>query len=146
MPVPISLSGSYDEKHAKAAHQWQNNITSVGQRFNSVHEFREALRKYAIAHQFAFKYKKNDSHRVTVKCKAEGCPWRIHASRLSTTQLICIKKMNPSHTCEGSVLATGYQATRSWVASIIKEMLKIFPNYKPKDILLMISNRNMESS
>lgn len=135
MAMPISFTGPYDEKHAKAAQQWQNNITGVGQRFNSVHEFREALRKYAIAHQFAFKYKKNDSHRVTVKCKAENCPWRIHASRLSTTPLICIKKMNSTHTCEGSVLATGYQATRSWVASIIKEKLKVFPNYKPKDIV-----------
>ncbi|KAL3635155.1 hypothetical protein CASFOL_019702 [Castilleja foliolosa] len=136
MPLPISTIGSsYDEKHAKAAQQWQNNITGVGQRFNSVHEFRESLRKYAIAHQFAFKYKKNDSHRVTVKCKSEGCPWRIHASRLSTTPLICIKKMNSAHTCEGSALATGYQATRSWVASIIKEKLKVFPNYKPKDIV-----------
>lgn len=134
-PVPIAFANPYDEKLAKASQQWQNNITGVGQRFNSVHEFRESLRKYAIAHQFAFKYKKNDSHRVTVKCKEEGCQWRIHASRLSTTPLICIKKMNPTHTCEGSALATGYQATRSWVASIIKEKLKIFPNYKPKDIV-----------
>lgn len=123
------------EKHAKGAQQWQNAITGEGQRFSSVHEFREALRKYAIAHQFAFKYKKNDSHRVTVKCKAEGCPWRIHASRLSTTQLICIKKMNPTHTCEGAVVTTGHQATRSWVASIIKEKLRVFPDYKPKDIV-----------
>ncbi|KAA8545309.1 hypothetical protein F0562_020093 [Nyssa sinensis] len=135
MPPSLPFVGSNDEKHIKAAQQWQNNITGVGQRFNSVHEFREALRKYAIAHQFAFRYKKNDSHRVTVKCKAEGCPWRIHASRLSTTQLICIKKMNATHTCEGAVVTTGYQATRSWVASIIKEKLKVFPNYKPKDIV-----------
>lgn len=139
LPAEISpilpFVGSNDEKHVKAAQQWQNTITGVGQRFSSVHEFRELLRKYAIAHQFAFRYKKNDSHRVTVKCKAEGCPWRIHASRLSTTQLICIKKMNPTHTCEGAVVTTGHQATRSWVASIIKEKLKVFPNYKPKDIV-----------
>ncbi|KAM7272944.1 hypothetical protein ACFE04_027608 [Oxalis oulophora] len=101
-------------KHAKGAQQWQDTITGVGQRFSGVHEFRESLRQYAIAHQFAFKYKKNDSHRVTVKCKAEGCPWRIHASRLSTTQLICIKKMNPDHTCDGVAVTTGHQATRSW--------------------------------
>ncbi|XP_011016713.1 PREDICTED: uncharacterized protein LOC105120229, partial [Populus euphratica] len=112
-PLEISLIlpllASNDEKHAKGAQQWQNTITGVGQRFGSVHEFRESLRKYAIAQQFTFRYKKNDSHRVTVKCKAEGCPWRIHASRLSTTQLICIKKMNPTHTCEGSVVTTGHQ-------------------------------------
>ncbi|KAF5946785.1 hypothetical protein HYC85_017013 [Camellia sinensis] len=105
MDIPIEVHplltsvGSIDENHSKVAQQWQNNITGVGQRFNSVHEFRETLRKYAIANQFAFKYKKNDSHRVTVKCKAEGCPWRIHAS------------------------------------SIIKEKLKVHPNYKPKDIV-----------
>jgi len=115
--------------------QWQNTITGVGQRFKNVGEFREALRKYAIANQFGFRYKKNDSHRVTVKCKAEGCPWRIHASRLSTTQLICIKKMNPTHTCEGAGGINGLQTSRSWVASIIKEKLKVFPNYKPKDIV-----------
>ncbi|KAF2324079.1 hypothetical protein GH714_006521 [Hevea brasiliensis] len=124
-PLDISpilpLVDSIDDRHAKGAQQWQNTITGVGQRFSSVNEFRESLRKYAIAHQFAFWYKKNDSHRVTVKCKAEDCPCRIHASRLSTTQLICVKKMNPTHTCEGSVATTGYQATRSWVASIIKE-------------------------
>ncbi|XVF05886.1 hypothetical protein REPUB_Repub06bG0000700 [Reevesia pubescens] len=131
--LPLAVSAS--EKNAKLALQWQNTITGVGQRFSGVHEFRESLRKYAIANQFAFRYKKNDSHRVTVKCKAEGCPWRIHASRLSTTQLICIKKMNPTHTCEGASLTTGHQATRSWVASIIKEKLKVFPNYKPKDIV-----------
>lgn len=134
-PVPISFIDSYDEKLAKSAQHWQTNITGVGQRFRSVHDFREALRKYAIANQFAFKYKKNDSHRVTVKCKAEGCPWRIHASRLSTTQLICIKKMTPTHTCEGSVVTNGHHATRSWVASIIKDKLRDFPNYKPKDIV-----------
>ncbi|XP_010551020.1 PREDICTED: uncharacterized protein LOC104821747 [Tarenaya hassleriana] len=131
-PVP---SPKGEKLVAKAAQQWQNTITGVGQRFNSVTEFREALRKYAIANLFAFRYKKNDSHRVTVKCKAEGCPWRIHASRLSTTQLICIKKMNPSHTCEGSGGTNGLQASRSWVASIIKEKLKVFPNYRPKDIV-----------
>lgn len=130
--MPLS---SNEEKLARGALQWQNTITGVGQRFSSVHEFRESLRKYAIAHQFAFKYKKNDSHRVTVKCKAEGCPWRIHASRLSSTHLICIKKMNSTHTCDGAVGTTGHQATRSWVASIIKEKLKAFPDYKPKDIV-----------
>ncbi|CAN6922149.1 unnamed protein product [Brassica oleracea] len=115
--------------------QWQNTITGLGQRFKNVGEFRESLRKYAIANQFGFRYKKNDSHRVTVRCKAEGCPWRIHASRLSTTQLICIKKMTPSHTCEGAGGFNGLQTSRSWVASIIKEKLRVFPNYKPKDIV-----------
>ncbi|XP_007035999.2 PREDICTED: uncharacterized protein LOC18603776 [Theobroma cacao] len=129
--MPINF---IDEKHHKAAQLWENTITGVDQRFSSFSEFREALHKYSIAHGFAYRYKKNDSHRVTVKCKSQGCPWRIYASRLSTTQLICIKKMNTKHTCEGAAVKAGYRATRGWVGSIIKEKLKVSPNYKPKDI------------
>ncbi|PPD78823.1 hypothetical protein GOBAR_DD24231 [Gossypium barbadense] len=94
-------------EHHKAAQVWENTISGVDQRFNSFNEFREALHKYSIAHGFAYRYKKNDSHRVTVKCKAQGCPWRIYASRLSTTQLICIKKMNTMHTCGGAAVKAG---------------------------------------
>ncbi|XP_028760035.1 uncharacterized protein LOC114718769 [Neltuma alba] len=133
-PLSCIPSCAMDDKHQKAAQQWENTITGVDQRFNSFSEFREALHKYSIAHGFAYRYKKNDSHRVTVKCKSQGCPWRIYASRLTTTQLICIKKMNTKHTCEGAALKAGYRATRGWVGSIIKEKLKISPNYKPKDI------------
>ncbi|KAK7264792.1 hypothetical protein RJT34_32403 [Clitoria ternatea] len=133
-PARSICSVANEDKHCKAAQQWENTITGVGQRFNSFSEFREALHKFSIAHGFAYKYKKNDSHRVTVKCKCQGCPWRVYASRLSTTQLICIKKMHYNHTCEGSVVKAGYRATRGWVGSIIKEKLKDSPNYRPKDI------------
>lgn len=129
-----ACSFNNEEKHRRAATQWENIITGVDQRFNTFAEFREALHKYSIAHGFTYKYKKNDSHRVTAKCKTEGCPWRIYASRLATTQLICIKKMNPEHTCAGATVKAGYRATRGWIGSIIKEKLKVSPNYKPKDI------------
>ncbi|EYU31645.1 hypothetical protein MIMGU_mgv1a001707mg [Erythranthe guttata] len=129
-----ACSFSNEDRHRRAATQWENIITGVDQRFNTFAEFREALHKYSIAHGFTYKYKKNDSHRVTAKCKTEGCPWRIYASRLATTQLICIKKMNPEHTCEGATVKAGYRATRGWIGNIIKEKLKVSPNYKPKDI------------
>lgn len=130
----VTPTDTNDEKQRRAAMQWENTITGVDQRFSSFTEFREALHKYSIAHGFTYKYKKNDSHRVTVKCKLEGCPWRIYASRLATTQLICIKKMSSKHTCERAAVKAGYRATRGWVGNIIKEKLKLSPNYKPRDI------------
>ncbi|CAH2044684.1 unnamed protein product, partial [Thlaspi arvense] len=133
-PLPENFVLSDEKQHVRPAQQWENTITGVDQRFNSFTEFRDALHKFSIAHVFTYKYKKNDSHRVSVKCKAQGCPWRITASRLSTTQLICIKKMNPRHTCERAVVKAGYRATKGWVGSLIKEKLKAFPDYKPKDI------------
>ncbi|KAL5700412.1 hypothetical protein ACHQM5_025856 [Ranunculus cassubicifolius] len=138
-PIDIGVDKSYpvisfEAKHHKATKEWETIITGVNQRFSNAHEFRETLRKYSIAHGFAYVLKKNDPLRVTAKCKSEGCPWRIHASRLSTTPFFCIKKMTAEHTCEGSVVTSGYQATTSWVASIIKDKLRESPNYKPKDI------------
>ncbi|KAM3321692.1 hypothetical protein P3S67_002843 [Capsicum chacoense] len=133
----VVYPGSNDENNEKtrrAATQWENTITGVGQRFNSFAEFREALHKYSIAHGFTYRYKKNDSRRVTAKCKVEGCSWCIYASRLPTTQLICIKKMNGKHTCDGAAVKAAYRSTRGWMGSIIKEKLKVAPNYKPKDI------------
>ncbi|GKU96085.1 hypothetical protein SLEP1_g9364 [Rubroshorea leprosula] len=60
------------------------------------------------------RYKKNDNLCVTVKCKAQGCPWQIYASTVATTQLIRIKKMNSKHTCKGAAVKAGYQSTRGW--------------------------------
>ncbi|KAG9143396.1 hypothetical protein Leryth_017785 [Lithospermum erythrorhizon] len=42
--------------------------------------------------------------------------------------------MNGQHNCEGATAKAGYRATRGWVGNIIKEKLKVSPNYKPKDI------------
>ncbi|CAH1440286.1 unnamed protein product [Lactuca virosa] len=130
-PFPMAV---IDSDQRMAAKQWENLITGVGQRFHSLAEFREALRKFSIAHAFNFVYKKNENQRVTVKCKAEGCPWRIHASKLSTTQLVCIKTMRPVHNCQGVTSKAPFRAKRSWVGNLIKEKVKESPKIKPKDI------------
>lgn len=130
-----TISLTKDERHPTSAMQWQNTITGVNQRFSSFPEFREALHKYSIAHGFTYKFKKNDSQRVSVICKAEGCQWRIWASKVASTKLICIKKMIGIHTCKGITLKAEHRAGRGWVGSIIKEKLKLCPNYKPRDIV-----------
>ncbi|CAK8537389.1 unnamed protein product [Lathyrus sativus] len=39
MEIPLLSLSPNEEKLAKGAQQWQNTITGVGQRFNSVHDF-----------------------------------------------------------------------------------------------------------
>eukprot|EP00268_Persea_americana_P037534 TRINITY_DN37191_c0_g3_i1.p1 TRINITY_DN37191_c0_g3~~TRINITY_DN37191_c0_g3_i1.p1 ORF type:complete len:769 (-),score=109.03 TRINITY_DN37191_c0_g3_i1:429-2735(-) len=110
-------------------------ITGVGQEFHSAREFRFALRKYAIAKGFVLQYLKNDSVRVTVKCKADGCPWRVHASRLPKMQKFTLRKINDEHTCSGDVGKDGHpQATEFWIASVVKDKLRDNPQYKPREI------------
>ncbi|XP_047310588.1 uncharacterized protein LOC124914143 [Impatiens glandulifera] len=127
------------DSQTKLANESGAEIISVGQRFRSFSEFREALLRYSIAHGFIFRYKKNDSYRISARCKYEGCPWRIYASRVaSTTQLFCIKKMNPNHLCERADSRTGYRASKGWVGSIVKEKLKTSTHFKAKDIATII--------
>ncbi|KAD3337817.1 hypothetical protein E3N88_33338 [Mikania micrantha] len=136
-PFPIAV---LDTDQCVAARQWENLITGVGQRFHSLAEFREALRKYSIAHAFNFVYKKNEHQRVTVKCKVEGCPWRIHASKLLTTQLVCVKTMRPVHNCQEVASKAPFRAKRSWVGNLIKGKVKEYPKIKLKDIAVELKS------
>lgn len=112
---------------------WKDGITGIGQEFKSVYEFREALQRYAIAHRFMYKLKKNDTNRASGRCIAEGCSWKIYASWDSSTQSFRIKNMNESHTCEGKSWESAHPA-KNWVVSIIKDRLQDSPHHKPKEI------------
>ncbi|CAN1859275.1 hypothetical protein LINPERHAP1_LOCUS43142 [Linum perenne] len=114
---------------------WENCITGLHQQFNNVSEVREALRRYSLAQGFTIKFKHNDSRRVSARCKAEGCTWRIFASKLSTTSFFRTKRFVDSHTCGvGSGSAPPPHASRKLVATIVKEKLLSTPNFKPKEI------------
>lgn len=79
---------------------WKDGITGVGHEFPSVQEFRDVLQKYAIAHRFMYKFKKNDTNRASCICIAEACSWRIQASWDSSLEKFVVKKMEKRHTCE----------------------------------------------
>ncbi|KAL3529619.1 hypothetical protein ACH5RR_008941 [Cinchona calisaya] len=112
---------------------WRDSITGVGQDFKSVKEFRDALQKYAIAHRFVYKLKKNDTNRASGICVADGCPWRIHASWVPESESFRIKKFDNLHTCGGEAWKSAHPG-RSWLVSIIKERLRESPHHKPKEI------------
>ncbi|XP_022728814.1 uncharacterized protein LOC111284411 [Durio zibethinus] len=117
----------------KLVASWKNGITGEGQDFKSVAEFRDALQKYAIAHRFAYKLRKNDTNRASGVCAAEGCPWRIHASWVPSACVFRIKKLHRSHTCGGESWKTATPA-KNWLVNIIKDRLRDSPRHKPKEI------------
>ncbi|GFP99092.1 hypothetical protein PHJA_002053100 [Phtheirospermum japonicum] len=117
---------------------WRDCISGVGQDFSSVKEFREVLQKYAIAHRFAYKLKKNDSNRASGVCVDEGCSWSIHASWVPAAHSFRIKKFNNSHTCGGESWKNAHPA-RKLLVSVIKDKLRDSPHHKPKEIAKSIS-------
>lgn len=134
-PQTAMMMNAGESGQFKLAKLWENCITGVQQQFNSVNDFRDALRKYSVARGFACTYKHNDCRRVSAKCKTEGCPWRIRASRLATTQLFIVRKLHETHTCgAGTSAANRPQASKKLVVSIMKDILRDSPTSKPKEI------------
>lgn len=112
---------------------WKDAITGVGQEFDSVADFRDALQKYAIANRFGYRLKKNDAHRASGRCVIENCSWKIHASRVPAADSFTIKKMVQEHSCGGESWKAAHPA-KNWLVSVIKERLRDSPTHKPKEI------------
>ncbi|CAD6252595.1 unnamed protein product [Miscanthus lutarioriparius] len=115
---------------------WDDIIKGVGQEFDNVKDFRAQLCNYAIGKGFVYRFIKNETTRVTVKCAAEGgCTWRLHASESSRNKKFVIKRMTDGHTCGGGSGEGQRRATRQWLTTIIKEKLHDNPKFKPKELV-----------
>ncbi|KAF2618304.1 hypothetical protein F2Q68_00039688 [Brassica cretica] len=128
-----SISGVKDGSVESLVASWKLCITGVGQGFESVVEFRDALQKYAVACRFGYRLRKNESNRACGVCLVGGCPWKIYASWVPSESMFRIKKFNRRHTCGGESWKSAHPK-KNWVVSIIKERLQENPNQKTKNI------------
>jgi len=71
-----------DPQEIHVFHDPENPKIIKGQLFPDIVSFRKAVRHYAVTKGFEFAKVKTDPTRFVAKCAAEGCPWRIHASRI----------------------------------------------------------------
>lgn len=86
----------YDPDYEKVV--WQ-----VGQVFENINEFRDALTKYALKKGVQLETKKNNQKRVRAICR-EGCPWMILASREGRSTNFTVKTYNPRHKCHRTTI------------------------------------------
>lgn len=107
----------------------------VGQEYEDVQTFRNALTSAAIAANFELHMIRSDQRRVTARCAAGGCTWRVHASKLPHVSIFRIKTLTPEHTCIRSEDAGHRQATAKWIANCIRDKLRNNLNYRPREIL-----------
>ena len=63
-------------------HDPENPNIVKGALFPNIVSFSKAVRHYAVTRGFELADIKTDKTRFIAKCKTEGCPWRIHASRI----------------------------------------------------------------
>lgn len=84
-----------------------------GMKFPNMVVFRKLLREYHIKEGYEFKFLKNESRRVTVKC-AHDCGFRLHASPMYEERSFQIKKIDQQHSCTRTY--TNNNATSSWLS------------------------------
>ena len=70
-----------------------------GKLFPDILAFRKAIRHYAVTKGFELAGIKTDPTRYIARCKAERCPWRIHASRLHDKKTIQVTDHALVHLC-----------------------------------------------
>ncbi|KAL0392969.1 UNVERIFIED_CONTAM: hypothetical protein Sradi_2519700 [Sesamum radiatum] len=103
-----------------------------GMIFENVDKFREVLRDYVVQEGFVIVRLKNERTRVTCKCVADGCSWRIHASPLSDKITFAIKSLKAEHTCVR--VKTMKEANSSWMSKKLLQVLRENPDMKARGI------------
>ena len=113
-------------------------ILNVGVRFNTMEKLRIACKRVALLDNFEFSTKKSDKKRYTIQCStAPTCPWRLHASLISSdggnSEIVEIRTFVNEHTCNGVQHANHKQASSSLITTVIQARLQDQPGYRPKD-------------
>ena len=80
-----------DPEECHVIHDPENPKIELGERFPDIIAFRKAVRHYAVVTGFELSKVITDKTRFIAKCKADGCPWRIHTSRISHGKAIEVK-------------------------------------------------------
>ncbi|MQL95137.1 hypothetical protein Taro_027802 [Colocasia esculenta] len=113
-----------------------DRIHSVGQVFISKEQLHMELTNYAIIRGFNWKYLKNDSVRLTVRCYVDVCPWRLHSSVVCEGPEFAIKSLNNIHSCGCDIMSDGHPETsKKWVANVVKGKLVDKPTYRASEIM-----------
>ncbi|XP_028804446.1 uncharacterized protein LOC114759441 [Neltuma alba] len=68
--------------------KWVGVFAGVGQYIPHAQAFREAVYRFSIAQKFATTYVRNSREKMSVRCKVEGCPWKICANAVGRDTLL----------------------------------------------------------
>ncbi|XLR04019.1 hypothetical protein S83_070217 [Arachis hypogaea] len=98
-------------------------ILEVGMVFETVQQFKDAVRKYNIRFGREVFFIKREPHRSRAIFYSKTCPWKVYCSRKKFSQAFQIKKLVDEHIYarkNKSRLVKSY-----WVAEMLKGQLRI---------------------
>jgi len=74
---------------------------ALGATFDNLQDLKDACKANFIDNAFEYRVLKANKTRCTIVCKAEACPWRLHASSIHDSSLFRIKTYKSEHSCFG---------------------------------------------
>jgi MuDR family transposase len=119
---------------------------AVDTEFTTLDMLKHACHAVAIQDNFEFSTVYSEQRRYSIKCKAEGCPWRLYAAPIfnGSTQFR-IRIFNNEHICFGLNHCGHEQATASFISKKIHEKIQEQPTYRPSDIKNDIRREHVEN-
>ena len=97
------------------------------------------LADYAVENGFELRKIKDESSRVTSKCGAPNCSWRVHASTSADGTVFMIKTLNDKHTCQ--VIKRNRLVTSYWIARKTKNEFKLNPYVSNKAMRTLLNEK-----
>nr|XP_011462169.1 PREDICTED: uncharacterized protein LOC105350877 [Fragaria vesca subsp. vesca] len=82
--------------------EWGSYLSHAGQKFESIADFRDKLRKFAVQSGFHYVLSRNDSIYVNAVCvnrDVDHCGWEVLGPVASINQCFYITQFNNVHTC-----------------------------------------------
>ncbi|XP_058103300.1 uncharacterized protein LOC131246865 [Magnolia sinica] len=116
-----------------------------GQEFEDSNTFLNT--EHAICSNFEYKRTKSSMFYYKVKCIKDNCSWRIYACKLLGKPTFKVESLKGNHTCIAANESTvsskrkRRQASRIWIAGLVKDRLQKNLRCTPKDIVDEISQK-----
>ncbi|XP_058782464.1 uncharacterized protein LOC131656924 [Vicia villosa] len=100
--------------------------------FNSLDEFREAIREWSVFNGREIKFVKNESYRVRVECRTK-CGFLILCSKVGHKHTFAIKTIVDKHTC--ARVLDNRSASSRWVAKAVVKKMQTSQSVRITDII-----------
>ncbi|RYR65371.1 hypothetical protein Ahy_A03g011302 [Arachis hypogaea] len=98
----------------------------VGMEFETLNQFRKAVRKFNINIGRSIFFARCDSTRSKAICYDEDCPWQIYCAKRTFPASYQVKTFFNEHTCSRD---SHYKsADEKWVIDELEERIRVQPN------------------
>ena len=106
----------------------------VGSEWDSIDVLKHACATYAVANRFPTKIVKRNANQFDMRCKNEGCTWRLYASKYDAAKFVVKTFVNQHYNCPGARLKNS-AADSHFIANVIAAKVKEKPGYAPSEIV-----------